>query len=198
MSNEMFDIPQEQDPGLVEKVRANCEEAAELERTIKGYDAAMKAAKARLHEITTKAIPEAMAEAGLGDTFSLADGTKIKVGPFVGGTLPKEPVKRRDAFEALTAIGGGALIKTMVNLAFGKGDKESADSCVSMLRSAGFEVEPEENVHVSSLRAFVKEKLVKGDEVPLDTLGLFFGSVAKITLPKGAAVDDVIDDGDRG
>lgn len=182
--NDMFDIDAPKDENLVEQVRAACEEAAELQDTIKGYESAAAAAKKRLLDLTHKVIPTAMAEAGMGDTFSLDTGHKIKVLPFVNGSLPKEPDRREKAMQILEDLGGAALIKTLVEVTFPKGDKDNADIAVDYLEGLGYDVKADEGVHASSLKAFIKEKMADGSEVPLDSLGLYAGSAAKITPPK--------------
>jgi hypothetical protein len=182
--NETFDIEQPKDENLVEVVRSACEEAAELTEIIKGYEEAASAAKKRLFALTTIEIPTAMAEAGLGDTFSLATGHKIKIFPFVNGSLPKDPEKRSNAFKILEKMGASSLIKSVVSLGFAKGEKEVANSLVENLQAQGFDVSFKEDVHTSSLKAFIKEKMSDGSEIDLDALGLYTGSVAKITPPK--------------
>ena len=182
--NDPFDIDQPKDVGLVEKCRLACEEAAELQTTIAGYEDAASAARKRLMTLVMNDIPTAMAEAGVGDTFSLASGHKIKIVNFISGALPKEPEERKKAFGILNNLGGGALIKTHFNLIFGKGEKQEAERLAKSLVADGFDFEEKEDVHASSLKAFVKERMRDGSEVPLDDLGLYAGSVAKITVPK--------------
>jgi hypothetical protein len=41
-------------------------------------------------------------------------------------------------------------------------------------------VEESEGIHAQTLLAFVREKLRNGEEVPIDTLGLYAGRVAKV------------------
>jgi hypothetical protein len=182
--NDVFDIDQPKDENLVEKVRSACEEAVELQETIISYNSAASIAQKRLTELTQRLIPMTMAEAGMGDVFSLDTGHKIKIHPFVAGSLPKEQEPREKAFEILESIGGGALIKTNVSMVFAKGEKDIADRVSELLYNSGFEFNKKEDIHAGSLKAFIKEKLADGSEVPLDALGLYNGNVAKITPPK--------------
>lgn len=181
---DLFDIGSEDAPAnLVEVVKEACEEAVELTDIITGYAASMKAASARLHHLRSKAIPEAMAEAGIGDLFSLEDGHTITLLQYVSGTLPKDPEKRAAALEKIESIGGGALIKTQFAMAFGKGEKEDADALLALLHNNDFHAEVSEGVHPQSLQAFAREKLKNGEEMPLEELGLFAGIIAKIKAP---------------
>ena len=120
----------------------------------------------------------------MGNTFSLASGHKIKIMEFISGSLPKEPEERKKAFGILNNLGGGALIKTHFNLVFGKGEKQEAERLAQSLVADGFDFEEKEDVHAGSLKSFIKERMRDGSEMPLDDLGLYAGSVAKITAPK--------------
>lgn len=183
--NDAFDMNLEPANGnLVDTLRKHCEEAVELEKVVLGYESAMKAAKARLHKLRTMEIPEAMSEAGIGDTFSIATGHEIKLSQFVSGSLPKGEEDRKRAIGVLVQHGGAGLIKTVVSAAFGKGESVDADAAAGLLKAAGFEVNEKTDVHAMSLQAFAREKLAEGDDLPMDTLGLYTGTVAKIKAPK--------------
>ena len=52
------------------------------------------------------------------------------------------------------------------------------------LRQKGYTVNSKMGVHPMTLISHVKERLKNGDQVPLETLGLFAGRVAKIKPPK--------------
>lgn len=182
--NDMFDIPAESSGDLVEVLKGHCAEAIELDEAVKGYELAMKAAKQRLHQLRTVKIPEAMAEAGIGDLFSMDSGHTIKLKQFVSGSLPKEPEKRDLAMKVLAQHGGASLIKTAIGMNFAKGESHTASLLAERLRREGYEVEVKEDVHAMSLQSFAREKLREGDELPLDTLGLYAGTSADIKGPK--------------
>lgn len=181
---DMFDIPAESSGNLVETLKDYCSEAIELDEAIKGYELAMKTAKQRLHALRTVKIPEAMAEAGIGDVFSMDTGHVIKLKQFVSGSLPKEAEKRDLAMKVLTQYGGAALIKTAVEMQFGKGESHEAQKVAAELRAEGYAVDVKEDVHAMSLQAFAREKLREGEDLPLETLGLFAGTTADIKEPK--------------
>ena len=62
----------------------------------------------------------------------------------------------------------GGLIKTGVNLQFDRGDRDAAVAAAKLIAENGYQPSVEENVHHSTLKAFVKEQLSEGKEVPLD------------------------------
>jgi hypothetical protein len=182
--NDMFDIEPENSGNLVEVLKDHCSEAIELDEAIKGYELAMKTAKSRLHHLRTVKIPEAMAEAGIGDVFSMDTGHVIKLKQFVSGSIPKEEEKRDLAMKVLTQHGGSALIKTAVSMAFSKGQSYEAKLMADRLKSEGYDVEIKEDVHAMSLQSFAREKLRNGEDLPLETLGLFAGTTADIKEAK--------------
>lgn len=182
--NDMFDIPAESSDTLVEVLKDYCSEAIDLDEAIKGYELAMKTAKSRLHTLRTIKIPEAMAEAGIGDLFSMDTGHMIKLKQFVVGSIPKEGEERDLAMKVLAQHGGAALIKTALSMSFDKGQAHEAQQLVTQLVSNGYEVGVKEDVNAMSLQAFAREKLRNGEELPLETLGLFAGTTAEIKEPK--------------
>ena len=183
--NDVFDMGAAPSGGnLVEMLREACQEAVDLDATISGYEAAIAAARSRLHTLRTIKIPEAMAEAGVGDIFSLDSGHVIQLSQFVSGSLPKDPEPRKKALDLLVEIGGEALIKETLTLLFAKGEHDAADELAQELKSRGLEPERKMDVNAMSLQSFAREKLKEGEEIELDALGLYAGTVAKFKAPK--------------
>jgi len=52
-----------------------------------------------------------------------------------------------------------------------------------VLQSNGLDPEQKEAVHPSTLKAFVKEQIEKGSEIPSETFGIFIGQ--KTVIKKG-------------
>lgn len=127
-------------------------------------------------------LPELMAENNLSE-FKTNDGHKIQLKDFVSGSLPTDPVRRKTAIEWLAQNGAVELIKNSVSVEFGKTEHNAAKSLAADLREKGFEVNEDEKVHHSTLQAFAREKLEKGEELPLETLGLYAGRQAKVSIP---------------
>jgi hypothetical protein len=184
MSSDFSIFEQEQPtaPSDLESIRKLAEEVRDLERTKEDLENETKVINGRLTELTQKLLPEAMASLGM-DCFSLADGSKISVKDFVSGTLNKAPDKEF-ALNWISENGGEALIKTEVNMSFGKGESNRAMNAIGMLEDQGYEVKSEMGVHPQTLGSFVREKLANGEDIPLADLGVFVGRHAKIQLGK--------------
>lgn len=159
------------------------EEARQLEEGIAEQDEILSSMSARYNAIKQKEMPDAMAEAGLAD-FTTPDGINIKIADFVSGSLPKEETLRKEAIEWLEAHEAGELIKTNIELSFGKSQHNEALALADDLKAKGFAFEMGSGVHSGTLQSFAREKMKAGEEIPLDKLGLYSGRIAKVKLPK--------------
>jgi hypothetical protein len=139
--------------------------------------------KRRLNNLKVVQLPELMAECGVSE-FKTDNGFKIFLDDFVSGSLPKDEGRRDEAIRWLEDNGAESLIKTEVNLQFEKSEHNRALSLIADLADQGYHVSSKMGIHPQTLIAHVKERLRRGDEVPLDLLGLYAGRTAKIKAPK--------------
>lgn len=165
-----------------DRIISLADEYEALDVSVKGLEEALKAAKARQQEIKTKDMPDAMAQIGSGEWTSEDKRVKVKMDDFVSGSLPKDDEKRKAAIEWLEANGGGSLLKTEVQLQFGKSEHNMALDLVARLKEEGHEPIVESGVHPQTLASFARERLRKGETIDTEVLGLFTGRVAKITV----------------
>lgn len=169
----------------------------------------LKERKAEYNELVKTEIPEKMLAIGL-NSFSLKDGTEIKINDFMSGSLPKNPEKRKEAIEYLFDLEAGGLLKPSIKIQLAVGEEDVAKAALKTCRSltrnkkkkqalldAGVsEIEIEalkvianraeinHDVHHSTLAAFGREFVSNGKELDTRKLGLFGGKVAKINLPE--------------
>lgn len=133
----------------------------------------LKAAKADLFKISTTDLPEAMKEAGL-EKFTTTDGLEIAVTPDVQCGIPA--TRREEAYEWLAEHGFGGIIKSDVDVIFGRDEREKALKLVEQLRKKGLDVTFNQSVHAQTLKSFVKERMADTEsdvELPLDLFGVF-------------------------
>ena len=71
-------------------------------------------------------------------------------------------------FEWLRENGAGDLIKNIVSLNFGRAEDSDAKKLFENLQEQGYNVSQNEKVEPNTLKAFVREKLQKGQNVPTD------------------------------
>lgn len=156
--------------------------AATLTETIEGLEAMLKGHREELHTLTTRTIPDIM-RASHTSSHKTDKGVKVELKDFMNGSLPKEPEARKIALGWLEKNGAKDLIKTQIALALGRGQKEDAKKVRAALDKLGMTYTSDEGVHAQSLYAFARERMKAGKELPIETLGLYMGQVAKIELP---------------
>jgi len=149
---------------IAARMRSEEAEVARLEREL-------KKAKTVLKNTVEEVLPAKMDELGVQE-FTTSSGLHVKIRKDVFGSLPKDAEKRREALEWLTKHGYESLIKDSFALSFDKGSHERAEALGKLLLEAGYGYDRKEDVHHSTLKAFIREKLRDGEEVPIDTLGV--------------------------
>lgn len=140
--------------------------------------------KEKLRRLVEQDLPEAMDAARM-STFSLEDGTTIKVKPFYAASIPEE--RKEEAFDWLKQHDFDGMIKADVKVQFGKGEFEIAQAFLEFIRGFNMKaVDPEykEHVHWQTLRKFVQEQIEGGKPLPLDMFGVFVGRKAELKEPK--------------
>lgn len=158
--------------------------AGDLTEKIEGLEEMLKGHRDELHNLTTRQLPDAMREAG-SSLFKTDDGTlKVELKDFLNGSLPKDEEGRAKAMKWLEANGAASLIKTQFNVALGRGQKSDAKKVQQALGKLGITYTEKEDVHAQSLYSYVRERMKAAQEVPLEMLGLYSGTVAKIELIK--------------
>lgn len=183
MSNP-FDIEEEaqasSDSSAMQRMMRMAAEMIETESMIDGMEETVKDLKSRLTYLKTSELPDLMAENGL-TSFTHSDtGQTVEVSDFVAGSLVKDPAARKTALDWLAANGAAESIKTQVSVEFGKSEHNRAKDLAAKLQQDGYFVQDIETIHNQTLLAFVREKMQNGEEVPVESLGLYAGRMAKI------------------
>lgn len=184
--NDPFDMQEEaqaSSDSAMQRLVAAAKEIIETEQLIAQLEENLSELKSRHNKAKTIDLPDMMAECGLSE-FRTDTGFRIAIEDFVSGSLPKEDSKRREAIAWLESNGAENLIKTELSMAFGKSEHNEALSLMEDLRQKGYTVSSKMGVHPMTLISHIKERLKNGDSVPLETLGLFAGRVAKIKPAK--------------
>lgn len=151
-----------------------------LEEKIADAEAALKTLKQEHNKTSQIDIPEALAECGLSE-FKLANGMKVTVNPFYSASIPKGG--EEEAMNWLRDNGHEDLIKNTISVNFGRGEDESASKLREALNNEGSSYTDKTGVHSQTLKAFVREQVESGQNLPLDLLGVFIGQ--KTTIKEG-------------
>lgn len=156
------------------------QKAQEMEELLASMELQLKEAKSDYQQLTQQLIPDLLDELGLGE-YTTAEGLNVKCADFVMGSLPKE--NRDGAITWLEDNGYEDIVNHTVSVRFKKGEHEQATVAIEKLEAAGFQrssIVDNKDVHHSTLKAWAKEQLKEGEEIPLELLGLSVGRVAKI------------------
>ena len=162
-------------------VTSLAQDIATWENKVVDLEGSLKAAKAKLLQLTDYDLPDVMQEIGLTD-FTLADGSKLEIKQTYGARIPVE--HREEAFTWLRENGHDDIIKNVVSVPFGRGEDSSARDFMSMVAEQGYYPDQKKEVHSQTLKAFVKELLQKGEAIPIDLFGVFTGHRATIKRGK--------------
>jgi hypothetical protein len=108
----------------------------------------------------------------------MEDGSSIEVKPFYSASITE--ARRAEAFQWLRDHGFDDIIKNTVSVRFGRGEDELCNRLLGMLGQQGFPVEQSEKVEPSTLKAWVKERVTRGEQFPMELFGAYIGKKASI------------------
>ncbi len=170
------------------------DEIRALARTAQSLEMAVTEAEQRLNDL--KRMRDRLIE---GDLPELMDSVGIKsITVDAKGNLPEftcavktvyscnigvnwEAERRRAAFDWLEDHGHGSLIKTEVSVPFSREDRDRVARFVEMLAQSNVHYSVKENVHPSTMTAWLREMVERRNETPpLDVLGGYVGRKAII------------------
>lgn len=176
--NEYLDFVAPTSQGELAQIQQLAEAQAEAEQAVAEAELALTKAKEALKLIAETQLPEAMDACGMTE-FKTRSGLIVRIRETIRASIPK--AMQVDAFRWLRAHGHESMIKRNVVVAFGKGEDESAAQLYAELSARDLHPEDNVSVHSSTLSAWAKEKLEKGEEVPQELFGIFRQREAKIT-----------------
>jgi hypothetical protein len=166
----------------------------DLENEIASLEEQLKSKKQDLRMLAEQDLPDIMQELNLKD-FTLKNGAKVEVKEVISGSVPsqgaidraKEEDKRvelqmlqQQCFDWLRANGGGALIKSNVEVQFGKDEDEACNKFTQQLRDEKLYYKRAVGVHPATLNKYIQERLGDGKDVPLEMFRVYTGRKANI------------------
>lgn len=140
----------------------------DADAAIADAEEALKDTKEQARMLREETIPSAMQELGV-EELKLSTGRKITIGQEVYASIPA--ASKHAAMEWLEHNGFAGLIKVAVQTQYGKGEIESAKQLFNELNSRGINCKFDESVHPMTLKAFLKEQISNGNNVPLELFG---------------------------
>ena len=155
---------------LVRKLRA-------VEDNISDTEQHLKALKAEKQKLSVENIPALMDEMGV-ERLDV-DGVTVTRKMMVHASIPKD--RKDEALGWLRSEGLDDIIKNDVTCSFGKGEDNIAGDVLGMLQERGYDASAKTYVHPMTLKAFVKEQIQMGRNVPADIFGVYVANKTKIT-----------------
>jgi|TARA_R100000700_G_scaffold15761_1_gene21873 hypothetical protein len=165
------------DTDKVKSISELCNRLLDLQEQARRIEENLKSKNDEIRMLSEQEIPNLMQEAGVSE-FKLADGSSVSIKPFYAAKIPVS--KTDEAFQWLTGNGYGDLIKNTVSLNFGKSEDNIANSLVEDLKSKGHNVSQKKKVEPQTLKAFVKEAIQNGQNVPMDLFGVYISNKTTI------------------
>jgi hypothetical protein len=154
-----------------------CAEQVVVEDEVKQLEKQLKEKKDAVKKLSQEIIPARMQELGL-ESLKLKDGSAVEVKQLVQTSITAE--NRETALKWLRDNGHGDLIKNQVSAAFGRGEDITAEKFINEAKSLGLEPTQRVWVEPMTLKAFVREKIEEGVEIPTETFSIFVGAQTKI------------------
>ncbi len=185
MSNEVNDMMLKDSKDLLDNVEittiaAECVKLKKIEDEIAAIEEQLKSKKAESDDISSRVIPELLAEQGLKE-IKLSDGSKVSVKKEFRATVPKDYLKREAALQWLRDQGLGDIIKNDVTVSFGKGEDDKAEQLLRLAADNGFEPQQKSDVAWNTLSALYQERVEAGLDMPSDSFSLWIKDKTKIS-----------------
>ena len=165
------------DTDVTSDIATSCNKLLELQTQMQKCEEHLKSLHEEERLLSEQEIPNLMQKAGI-SMLKLADGSSVEIKPFYAAKIPVS--KTDEAFKWLRDKGFGDIIKNNVTVTFGKAQDNAARVIYEDLKSAGHNVTQKEKVEPMTLKAFVKEQIQNGHNLPMDLFGVYVANKTKI------------------
>tara|TARA_R100000781_G_scaffold106685_1_gene70744 strand:- start:579 stop:1184 length:606 start_codon:yes stop_codon:yes gene_type:complete len=166
----------------------------DLEQEIVDLEKLLKEKKQNLTKLAEQDLPDLMQELNIKD-FTLNNGAKCEVEEITSGSIPSASaimrakpedrpeleVRQQQCFDWLRSNNAGSMIKSNVEVQFGKDEDKACNEFTKELRERNMFYSRATGVHHRTLNSFIKERLADGKDVPNDLFKLYVGRKAKLT-----------------
>jgi hypothetical protein len=154
----------------LEGIAALVREQQQLEQAAEEAKKLLDDTMRELRVVSEKKIPEAMQAIGLA-SITTNDGHEVTIKEDVYASIRKDNTEA--AYKWLRDMGFDDIIKNNIVVSFGRGQDEDAVRLGERLDDFGVSWTQKETVHGGTLKAFIKEQLKLGNDLPLETFGAY-------------------------
>jgi hypothetical protein len=177
-SEELNTLKVEATDGDISRIAGLANKQVELERKVEDLNKQLADAQKELSLIQEHDLPDAMAEAGITE-LKLNNGSRVAIQSIVGAHISKANAEQ--AHKWLDDNGHGGLIKRELLFKFNREDTAYEGMMEEYRRMGWSNFSLKEYVHPSTLKAFVKEQVGEGSDIPTTAFGIYTGFKSKIT-----------------
>jgi len=149
----------------------------ELEQLVEEKQASLKSTQKELKVLSEEDIPALLSEVGLSE-ITLTNGQKISTNSYYYGRITEH--NQQEAFEWLQDNGHGDIIKNVVSVSFGRDEDVNAEKLLSNLQDNGYTTNGKKWVEPMTLKAFIREQVESGNDLPLETFNVYVGQKTRI------------------
>jgi len=154
-----------------------CKRANEKKEQITKMEEELKQLKKELLKLTDEDIPDTMTEIGVSE-YKLIDGSSVTLKPTYGAHISED--NQQEAFQWLRDNELDDIIKNTVSVEFGRKEDEQALAFKELVEEQKYEPVQVTNIHPQTLKAFIRERIEKGMEIPNHLFGVWAGQRAVI------------------
>ena len=163
------------------QLMAKAEKLDELDLEIANLEEQLKAMKEEYKKLDEFTLPEMLMSIGMTE-IKLEDGTKMTLSQYYSAKIPAD--KEAEAFKWLEETGQDAIIKSKVDLAFGKGESKIEAKVCKALDKLAVAYQRKRSIHPMTLKSFVKECIEEGKPLDAELFGVYIGNQVKIKRSK--------------
>ena len=173
------EFQEEPGEGQLALLRTLADAQADAERYVAQLEVKLAKAKDELRDIQEQELPNLMDKLGMKE-FQTLSGLKISVTEIIRASISQ--ARADEAHAWLDENGHASLVKRIFAVSFGRDEEKWAREFAADLRRRKRELTVAEvkKVESATLRAFVKQRLEAGEDLPLELFGVFRQRVSKI------------------
>jgi hypothetical protein len=170
------EAPQLPPDAEMHKLQELAQQQLDLEQAVLDLENQLSEKKKQLAHVQEVALPSLLQQFGISRID--IEGGRLTVKQEYYATIKEE--HRGAAFSWLESKGHADLIKHEVVMSFTRGQDDEARQAMEVLADNNFVYRDEKKVHAQTLKAFVKEQIEAGNELPLETFSVHVKQVSKI------------------
>lgn len=171
MNDEYAEFKENPGDNILAQISATALQQKRLEAELARMEEDVQKKKDELRNISERVLPELMDAAGQTEVTT-KDGIKVKVEDRFQASIPV--ARAHEAFAWLKEHGHDSLIKNEFKVEFGRDQDKLSEEFKQYLEGEWEEVDfkNKKSVHASTLKAFVKEQVEEGVNIPFDLFGV--------------------------